>query len=90
MDKTRPGVDRITKQQLQAAHGQAATLLHRHLTQCFTCKRAGANIYGRCDAWWHLAKAEHRTAKALREYKQPETQGMTPLFGVEQWDPPPF
>lgn len=90
MAKTRPGVDRITKQRLQAEHAYALRQRNKHMRLCGQCSKSGDNLYMRCIDWWHLAKTERRTAKALREYKQPETQGMIPLFGVELCDPPPF
>lgn len=90
MAKTRPGIDRITKQQLQAEHAYATMQATKHLKTCITCKHSGVNLYGRCLTWWRLAKAEHRTARALRQYKQPETQNMDPLFTEQQCDPPHF
>lgn len=90
MAKTRPGADRISRQALRAAHALAVWQLHAHLAQCITCKRAESDLYRRCNAWWRFAKAEHRTHRALREYEQPETRNMDPLWTEEQCDPPPF
>lgn len=83
MSKTRPGVERITKQQLQAEHATAIMKLSRHLKGCRQCQRAGQELYARCDTWWHLAKTEHRTARALRRYAEPDTANMDPLPGME-------
>jgi hypothetical protein len=90
MARSRPGVDRIERMRLRAEHAQAIIELSRHLAQCYTCVRAGADVYGRCGTWWRLAKTEHRTRRALRKWEEPETQHMQPLFTEAECDPPPF
>lgn len=83
MGSTRPGLDRLTKQQLQAAAISAEAQLSTHLHHCITCKRAANNVRKRCSYWWALARRAHRARRKLQAYRVPETANMDQLPGIE-------
>lgn len=83
MAKTRPGVERITKQTLTAIAVDTEAAIHYHLTECIACKRAGNKVRDRCTVWWNLAKVRHQTRRKLRQFSAPDTAGMDTLPGLE-------
>lgn len=83
MARTRPGADRITKQQLQALARHAEIGLSHHLGHCLQCKRAQADVRKRCAYWWGLARLAHQARRKLQQYAQPEAANMDPLPGME-------
>lgn len=90
MDRTRPGADRIGKRELQAEALAAERQLPGHVKGCLACQQAGSNVRARCATWWRLKRTAHRARRKLRQWQQPETAGMQPLFTDEACDPPPF
>ncbi len=67
--KTRPGIERITKQTLQAAISAASADLEGHIKLCYHCQSAGTDVYGRCLTWWRSAKALHRARREMERYE---------------------
>jgi hypothetical protein len=82
MGKTRPGIDRITKQQLTAQAVAAEAELSTHLHHCIVCKRAANNLRKRCGYWWALARRAHRARRKLAQFNQPETANIDTLPGM--------
>lgn len=82
MAKTRPGIERITKQELTAQKTALELLIHGHDKHCARCKQAGKNYAARCNTWWVYARKLHRLKRKLKAYDQPDTRNMSPLPGL--------
>lgn len=80
MGETRPGIERIGKQQKQAQLSDARISIASHMRDCGTCQRSGNDVYARCNTWWVYARQIYRARKALRRYDTNDTEGMVPLF----------
>lgn len=82
--RTRPGVDRISMQLLNAAIGTYANMLVMHGKECHTCTTAGTNAFAHCTKWWEIKTELHRLQKqkgfAISGYVpgQDELPGMEP------------
>lgn len=83
MAKTRPGIERIHKQNMQRLATFTEGQIEQHMKRCTTCAAAGADIYARCSEWWAMAKFVHNTRRRLRRYGLPETAQMDMLPGME-------
>lgn len=81
--RTRPGIDRITKQELTAAKAWLEGRMSAHLKQCMQCKQSGERLRDRCATWWRLARHLHRVKRKLLAYEQPETANIDQLPGME-------
>lgn len=82
MGKTRPGIERIHKQQMQAQLSDARINIASHMRDCGTCQRSDDDVYARCTIWWQYARQIYRARKTLRRYEFEDTSGMDPLFEV--------
>ena len=80
MAKTRPGIDRLTKQELAARKSRYAALLHAHVSTCGMCAHSVTWPYDMCNAWWKLATAQHKVMRRLAEYQADEYPGGLTLF----------
>lgn len=83
MAKTRRGVDRITKQGLQAIISEANRQIKWHEHYCFQCKTAGKNLRNKCGAWWDSARDRHVANRAMEIFKVDESSGTDTLPGME-------
>ena len=80
--RTKPGIERITKQELQACKRGLEYCTIRHLNCCYQCQKAGDDIHAKCDLWWDMAKSLHRINRKLRQYTVLEQQPQLDLdFG---------
>ena len=84
MAKTRPGIDRIRKQELQAAKSGAVKAQSAHMRQCGRCQNAGNDVYARCTVWWIFARQIHQANRQLRIYRQSEAASMVMLPGMDE------
>lgn len=82
MTKTRKGLDRIQRQELQRDATALSEGIDLHVHQCATCTRAGNDVYAKCTDWWLMAKALHRTRRKLRAYDTDETAHLDMLPGM--------
>lgn len=82
MGKTRPGIERITKQELTAQKTMYEASLAAHDKHCARCKAAGKNYRARCNSWWVRARQLRRVKRKLAVYGQPDTGNMSPLPGL--------
>jgi hypothetical protein len=74
------GVARITVTEASAEERDAKAAERAHLKVCWECKRAGKDIYARCDVGWNLAKRHHRAAHELAKLADPLSAGQPTLF----------
>lgn len=80
MAETRPGVERLGKQELQRQKAVAQQAISGHIKSCAQCARAGSDPHGRCAEWWQSSRIIHRMTRQLRQYDAHSTAGMDPLF----------
>lgn len=81
--KTRPGIDRLDKQELTVLKGWINGRMKAHMKQCPACTKAGTELRKRCGTWWRLARRLHQVKRALKKYDVPETASMDVLPGME-------
>ncbi len=76
MAKTRPGLERLVKQELQGKAVRGERDLKAHIKVCYTCVQAGDDLYARCSVWWQAALKAHRARRRydnfMRVAEQPQ------------------
>lgn len=82
MGKTRKGIDRLTKQDLQARKRGHLLFIRDHVHNCSQCTNAGLDPFRKCKVWWSEAKALHKVDRQLHGYDMPDTAGMDTLPGM--------
>jgi hypothetical protein len=86
--RTNPGVDRQKVHALRRVIATCTTGQHQHEAGCWTCQRAGSDVYGKCAAWWNLVRALHQARRALALYEAAGQDAQTPLPGMETYGAP--
>lgn len=84
MTKTRPGRERITRQELYSELAQAEYAQQAHILGCQVCLDSSGDVYARCLTWWRQAKTIYRVRRNLQQYEEPETVNMDTLPGMEE------
>lgn len=83
MSKTRPGLERIERQELRAMVAEHAMALKTHQHVCNICHQAGADVHAMCEVWWNHARKLHKARRRLHYFEHPPVTSQLALPGME-------
>jgi hypothetical protein len=80
MERTRPGIERITYGEVRAERRLAREAERWHKKECKRCGHKDTNVYQRCDIGWELAKRVHAANYAYDKWYDTSSQFQGTLF----------